>query len=93
MQEQTRQGAAILQFFGLESRAAAATTLRWTFPYIACLGSALAGLSWLSNRLLRLSVWVYALAITLALLYVFLFLARVHRLDLQAREGGENRED
>ncbi|MBI5016759.1 MAG: hypothetical protein HZB55_14900 [Deltaproteobacteria bacterium] len=81
-----RRGGAILRFFGLETGAAAVQTVLWTLPYVLALGAGLAGISWLSTRVLRLPVWVYTLAIALALIYVFLFLARLHRLDLQARE-------
>ena len=87
--KEERQGSAILRFFGLETGAKALRTLRWTLPYVLSFGAGLAMLSWLSNRLLHLPAWVYVLAIGLALLYTFLFLARVHQLDVQARDPGE----
>jgi hypothetical protein len=84
-----RQGPAVLRFFGLETPAKAVRTILWALPYVLALGMGLAGISWFSNRLLRMPIWVYAIAIGLALLYAFLFLARLHEIEAGAPRGGE----
>lgn len=80
---------AFLHFFGLETGSSALLTLRWTLPYVLALGAGLAGISWMSSLFLSVPTWVYVVAVGLAELHIFLFLARVRELDRRAREEGE----
>jgi hypothetical protein len=76
----------VLAYFGLETGAGAWEVLLWTAPYLAFLGVGLLGLSALVQWVMPLPLWVHGAAIALALVYFFLFLARVRR---SAARGGD----
>lgn len=84
-----REGNRLLGYFGLDTRAKAAEVLIWTLPYLGILLLAFGGLAYLVQLLLPLSLWVHALGTTLALLYFFLFLARVRQMGLDAARAAE----
>ncbi len=77
-------GNRLLAYFGLESRAKAAEVLLWTLPYLGILLFAFGGLAYLVQLLFPLEWWVHVLGVVLALLYFFLFLARVRQMGLEA---------
>lgn len=76
----------LLAYFGLETGAGAWAVLLWTAPYLAFLALGLLGLSALLQWVMPLPLWVHGAAIALALVYFFLFLARVRR---SATDGGD----
>ncbi len=82
----------VLRFFGLESREKAFHTLLWALPYLALMGCALLGASLLIQWLWPVPVWIHAVAICLALTYLFFFLARMRQMalesDVEEGEGG-----
>lgn len=75
----------ILAFFGLETGEKAWDVFLWTAPYLLFLVAGLAGLSFVVQWFFPLPLLLHAGAITLALLYFFLFLARVRHV---AATGG-----
>jgi hypothetical protein len=86
-----QEGVALLRFFGLETGAKAWGVLRWTSPFLALLCLGFAGLSYLVQFITPLPTWVYVVASSLALVYFFLFLARLRQMgnETQARSETE----
>lgn len=75
-----------LGFFGLETREKAGEVALWALPYLGVLVAGLAGLSWFVQKFMPIPAWVHALAILLAILYFFFFLARLRQMALEAEE-------
>ena len=95
MAEQSEEGrSGFLAFFGLDGRANASETTLWVLPYLGFMLVAFVGLSILVQRFLfTLPVWVHVVAIGVALINLFLLLARIRRSGLeeadQAHEGDD----
>ncbi len=70
----------LLDFFGFDTGRKTARAALWAAPYLVLLAAGLAGISALVHPLVGAPVWGYVLAEVLALVYFFLFLARLHRL-------------
>jgi hypothetical protein len=79
-----KQGSGLLRYFGLETRAKALSVVGWAAPYLGLLGVGFAGLSYLVNLIIPLSLWVYLVASTLAIAYFFFFLARMRQIGAEA---------
>jgi hypothetical protein len=88
-EEVPHRRAGIRGFFGLESREKALETFVWTLPYLGIVVVSLVSLSWLVQKLNPMPLWVYTLAIVLAILYFFFFLARVRQMGLESHEPSE----
>ena len=86
-------GRKMLRYFGLETGEKAGQTLLWTSPYLAILTLAMGLLSYLVQRLFPMALWVHLVAIVLALVYFFFFLARMRQLSAQAEGAGEGPEE
>lgn len=76
----------ILRYFGLETAQRGREALLWALPYLLLLATGLAGLSFVVHWLFPLPLAVYAAAVGLALVYFFLFLARVRTAAERAAE-------
>ncbi|MDW7711119.1 MAG: hypothetical protein SCH98_11650 [Deferrisomatales bacterium] len=84
---------ALLEYFGLGSGEQTKRTLLRVGPYLFLVGTGLLALSVAVQWLVPLSWWLHAAAIVLALLYLFLFLARLHHASAdqgtgEGEEGG-----
>ncbi|GAB4266172.1 hypothetical protein [Deferrisoma sp.] len=85
MEHQSPSGNGFLRFFGLETGEKARETILWALPYLLLMAAALVGLSLLVQWLWPVAGWVHAVAIGLALVYLFAFLARMRQMALEAR--------
>ncbi|MEW6487204.1 MAG: hypothetical protein AB1578_04720 [Thermodesulfobacteriota bacterium] len=86
--EEDKGARGVLAYFGLDTGAGAWDVLLWTAPYLAFLVVGLLGLSALVQWVMPLPLWVHGAAIALALVYFFLFLARVRRSAAQDGDDG-----
>ena len=89
-----RSRRSILGYFGMETGEKAWDVLLWTAPYLLFLIAGLVGLSFAVQWFFPLPLPLHAGAICLAVLYFFLFLARVRRVaeasgDDDAEAGGD----
>lgn len=80
---------ALLRFFGMETGEKAWDVFVWAMPYVGILAAGLVGLSYAVQLLSPLPVWVHVLAICLAVVYFFFFLARVRQAGEEARFRSE----
>jgi hypothetical protein len=83
------RGPGVFGYFGLETREKFTEVLLWTLPYLGMLVLGLGGLSWLVQKLTPISFWVYAVAMSLAILYFFFFLARVRQMGVEAQHSSD----
>ena len=70
-------GNPVLRFFGLHTAEHAGETALWVAPYLALFLCALIAMSLLVQRFFPLAIWVHVLAVSLAGVNCFLFLARI----------------
>ena len=82
-----------LRFFGLETGEKARETLLWALPYLALMAAALVGMSLLVQWLWPVAGWVHVVAIGLALVYLFAFLARMRQMAAEVRAGDGGQEE
>jgi hypothetical protein len=76
----------VLRFFGLHTAAEASDTALWVAPYLGVFLCGLIALSLLVQRFLPLPLWVHLLALGLAGVNCFLFLAHIRQMVLGEAE-------
>ncbi len=81
-------GNPVLRYFGLESRNKARAAFLWALPYLSFMAVVLLGLSLLVQWLWPVPVWAHGVAIVLALVHLFLFLARIRKSALRGADPG-----
>jgi hypothetical protein len=86
-----RSPRSILGYFGLETGQKAWDVLVWTSPYLLFLIAGLVGMSFAVQWVFPLPLLLHTGAICLAVLYFFLFLARVRHV-AETGGGPENAE-
>jgi len=91
-EEDGRSRKSVLGYFGLETGGKAWDVLLWTAPYLLFLIGGLVGLSFAVQWFFPLPLSLHAGAICLAVLYFFLFLARVRHV-AEAGGGDDDVED
>lgn len=82
-------GNPVLRFFGLHSGRHAADTLLWVAPYLGLFLVGLILLSLLVQRFLPMPLWVHLLAVGLAAVNCFFFLARIRQSGLGDDADGD----
>ena len=85
----SRGGNRLLDFFGFDTGRKAAETALWAAPYLLVLALGLAGISALTHSFVEVPIWTYVVAEILALIYFFLFLARIRKLATDSDRGEE----
>ena len=75
-------GNPVLRFFGLHNAEQASDTALWVAPYLGLFLCGVIALSLLVQRFLPLPLWVHLLAVGLAAVNCFFFLARIRQMML-----------
>lgn len=95
--EAAGKGNPALRFFGLHSAEKATETVTWVAPYVGIFLFVLVLMSLLIQRFFPLPLWVHVLAVCIAGVNCFFFLARIRQSSLECedagQDGGGNRED
>ena len=81
-------GNPVLRYFGLENRDKARAAFLWAMPYLSFMAVVLVGFSLLVQWLWPVPVWVHGVAIVLALVHLFLFLARIRKSAIEGPDPG-----
>ena len=85
-EEAPKRGFGPLAYFGLDSGPRAWKTVVFVLPYLAVMVALLGLMSWAVNFFIAIGVWGYVLAIVPAAIYLFFFLARMHKLSHTAAD-------
>ena len=84
------RGNPVLRFFGLHTAEKATETVTWVAPYVGIFLFVLVLMSLLVQRFFPLPLWVHVLAVCLAGVNCFFFLARIRHSSLEDEAGEED---